>query len=173
MTRAGKALSIVLVLCITMATAACDKDKLLSLFDTKGDAKKSGPTEGASGPLGTAMNSLYSRNYATALEAAERAKALEPTHVAVLFVLTQSYAANGKKAEAIKALDDAMKSGFTNRDVLAGDIYLRDLRGSPEFQDLMKKYGVEYQKTETTVNAGRVEISEDVIKAGNIEIRTK
>jgi hypothetical protein len=173
MTRAGKAFSIVLVLCITMTTAACDKDKFLSLFDTKGDAKKSGAAEGASGPLGTALNSLYSRNYANALEAAERAKALEPTNAAVLFVLTQSYAVNGKKVEAIKTLDDALRGGFGNRDVLASDPYLRDLRESQEFQELMKKYGIEHQKAETTVKAGRVEISEDVIKAGNIEIRTK
>jgi len=66
-----------------------------------------------------------------------------------------------------------LRGGFGNRDVLASDPYLRDLRESQEFQDLMKKYGIEYQRAETTVKAGRVEISEDVIKAGDIEIRTK
>ena len=171
MTCAGKAFSIVLVLCITMATAACDKDKFLSLFDSKGDAKK----RAHRGRLRPARDGyefalfpqLCHRPGGGRAEGSRADKCCRP------LVLTQSYAVNGKKAEAIKALDDAMKSGFTNRDVLAGDIYLRDLRESPEFQDLMKKYGIDYQRTETTVKAGRVEISEDIIKAGNVEIRTK
>ena len=120
--------------------------------------------------IGEAILALYKKDYNNALHFAESAKSVDPSNPIILFIIAQIQAANSDASGAVKSIDEALKNGFDNKDMLMNDFYISSLRKSESFKELLKKYNIS-TKTKGT-DKGKTD-DEDTIKAGNVEIKMK
>ncbi|HOF57627.1 MAG TPA: hypothetical protein PLA81_01065 [Syntrophorhabdaceae bacterium] len=169
---------------IFLFVSACDKIKERTQTQREGEARLSsrieseekitvttkGLTENKN-YLNEAFCGLYGKHYTDALQNAEKAKNAEPKNPVVLFVYAQTQSMCGDTFGALKTLDDALRNGFDNKDVLITDIHLAPVRKMDAFGELLKRYGMSYNKTNVKKQAHKS--GENVIKAGDVEIRLK
>lgn len=184
MLKAKKSIPFIAILSVLSLLSSCDK--LKGVTKTKDELKSSTKTEVEiktttsvkenistdKNYISEALTALYKKDYGLAVQYAEKAKNIDPNNPAILFVYAQALSMKGDVKGALKALDDAFKNGFNNKEVLANDLHLAGLRKTEAFKELIKKYGIKY---ESEINGKKIkkDSDEDVVRAGNVEIRLK
>jgi putative intracellular protease/amidase len=86
--------------------------------------------------LGSALHAL--KRYDEAVEAARHVTS-GSLRAGALFNIACARAQQGRKEEALTALEDAVKAGFKARYALQGDTDLDSIRGEARFQDLLSR----------------------------------
>jgi len=69
----------------------------------------------------------------------ERALAIDPDDAVVLYASACNYSVEGKKARALELLEAAVESGFGQKDWIANDPDLDNIRGLPGFEAILEK----------------------------------
>ncbi len=87
-----------------------------------------------------AQNLCRLGEHARGLEWAQRALAIDPEDSAVCYNVACIYSILGRADEAIQYLEQAIKFGFGDRDIIKNDPYLDPLRTHPSFQTLWKAF---------------------------------
>ncbi len=69
----------------------------------------------------------------------ERALAIDPDDAVVLYASACNYSVEGKKARALELLEAAVDAGFGQKDWIANDPDLDNIRAMPRFQTILEK----------------------------------
>ncbi len=123
--------------------------------------------------LSEALRALYTRNYGLAVQNAEKATNDDPKNPAAFYVFAQSQAMNNNGAGALKALDEAFKNGFDNPELLMSDFFLESVHNTNAFKDFLKRHRITHNDRALVKKQKKAASDEDVVKAGNVEIRLK
>ena len=119
-----------------------------------------------------ATKSLYKKDYDTALQLAEKAGKSQPNDYICLYVKAQAQSMKGDTLGALKTLDEALRNGFNNKEILTTDIHLAEIRKMDAFAELLGKYGI-INKSQGGLKNKPINSDENSIKAGDVEIRFK
>lgn len=162
-----KTASCFIILCLFSITSCGNpaRETASAKSEVKGVAQMAGISS-----LGEAVSALYKKDYSQALKNAEAAEQAMGDDPVVLFVLAEARAAKGDTPGALETLDRALKTGFDNTALLMTDTHLTGLRETKGFRDLMTKYKVSLKDANKRERQGA---QEDVVRAGNVEIRVK
>ena len=119
--------------------------------------------------LGNAIVSLYQKDMESALKFAQSAKDAEPQNPYVLFTYAEVQAANGDTSGAIKTIENALKNGFDNKDLLLKSPFFSGILKQKPYRDLLLKNNI----ADIDVDGPKSADEEDIVRAGSVEIRMK
>jgi len=120
---------------------------------------------------------LDRKNFERTVEITIRISKSDPGNTESYVIESQAKSMSGDVAAALDALDRAFKSGLKDIDRVMKEPRLDPLRVTPEFQELLRKYGFTSAVTVGTevIKAGNVSIKEEggmqIIKAGDVLVR--
>ena len=126
--------------------------------------------------LSDAVTDLNKKNFGNAIELTIRITKADPVNFDAYVIGSEAEAMSGDMKAALDKLEIAFRKGFKDTDRLTKEHRFVAVRATPEFNYLLRKYGLSQpEKTgESEIKTGDVSIKEDgnsqEIKAGGITI---
>lgn len=116
---------------------------------------------------------LDKKNLSKTIEMTVHIKEIDPKNYQASYISAQAYSLSGDVEKSMKELEDALEEGFKNFDDLKKNKNLKELRSSPVFEVVVKKYEPTFS-IYSEVDAGDASIKhidgKQVIKAGDVSI---
>jgi hypothetical protein len=134
------------------------------------------PDTQVSSLLNEARSEIEKSNFGRAIDITQTITRSDADNHEAYFLRSVANAAIGNMKEALAAIDESMRRGLKDITRISEEHKLSLLRTTPEYHDLIKKYGYgsSSEITSTEIKAGNVSIKEEsgrsVIKAGDISI---
>jgi predicted esterase len=85
-----------------------------------------------------AIEAHNAKDYARFLELTTKAHELDPANPTHVYNMACGYALTGKKSEALKSLEEAIRLGFRDLNLMKSDSDLESIRGEQRFAQLIK-----------------------------------
>jgi hypothetical protein len=127
--------------------------------------------------LSEALWELDKKNFGKSIEITLRITKSDSGNIEAYLIESQAKSMTGDPKSALDALDMAFKNGLRDFERIAAEKRFDPIRPSPEFQELLRRYGGTPSAIagESEIKAGNVSIKEEsgaqVIRAGDISIR--